>query len=186
MAGLTSLKKDALTAEQARVAEIIYADRGNNFDGPNTILLRVPELAERCNKLGIYLRDGTSLPKPLSELTILITARLWNVQFEWFVHEILGEKAGLDSEVVKAIRENRRPHFDQEDQKIVYDYVVELQHRRKVPTDIHNRAVELLGEDGVVDLVAIAGYYTMVAITCNAFQPALPGNAEPPLKFGRK
>lgn len=182
MAGITPLEKKSLTAEQARVGEIIYADRGNNFDGPNTILLRIPELAERCNKLGIHLRDGTSLSKPLSELTILLTARLWNAQFEWFVHEILGAKSGLDTELMTAIRENRRPTFEHEDQEIVYDYVIELQQKRGVSNPVHDRAVGLLGEDGVIDLVAIAGYYTMVAITCNAFQPAIPGGAEPPLK----
>lgn len=186
MAGIPPLTKENLTAEQARVAENIYADRGNNFDGPNTILLRIPELAERCNKLGIYLRDGTSLAKPLSELTILVTARLWNAQFEWYVHEILGAKSGLDRDVMTAIRENRRPDFEHEGQEIVYDYVVELQQKRRVSNAVHDRAVALLGEEGVIDLVAIAGYYSMVAITCNAFQPALPGDADPPLKVSRK
>ena len=181
MARIPELKRDELNAEQRRVGEIIYADRGNNYDGPYAVLLRNPELAERANQLGIYLRDGTSLARPLSELAILITARQWNAQFEWHVHENIARKAGLSDQVLAAIKNRQQPEFDTPDQEIVYDYVTELYAKREVSDAVHDRAVELLGEEGIVELVSVTGFYSMVAMTCNAFQPHLPDGKLPPL-----
>ena len=181
MARISAVAREEWTDEQTRVGDIIYGTREPGFSGPFAVLLRNPALAERIDQLGIYLRDGTSLEKNLSEVAILAAARHWNAQFEWVIHEIIARRAGIDEGVMETIRQGRRPKFDDEEEEIVYDYTAALFLKREIQGAVHNRAVALLGEDGVVELVCIVGFYSMVAIACNAFQPVLPDGLDKPL-----
>lgn len=181
MARIPALSKEDWDEEQARIGDVIYGTREPGFAGPYAVFIRNPELAERIDQLGIYLRDGTSLEQNLSEVAILAAARHWNAQFEWVIHEIIARRVGIDEGVMENIRQGRRPKFEDEEEEAVYDYTTELFLKREVQDTVHERTVSLLGENGVVELVCIVGFYSMIAIACNAFQPVLPEDFDNPL-----
>jgi 4-carboxymuconolactone decarboxylase len=124
----------------------------------------------------IHSRYGTSLPPTLSELAILVTARYWTSHFEWYAHKRDGLKAGLDPAVITAIATRREPVFADPAQSIVYQYSRTLHEKKAIPQSLHDAAVATLGERGVVELVGILGYYTLVSMTLNAFDIGLPEN----------
>ncbi len=169
MAKIEPLTRDQASAEQRRVGDPIFEVRGVGYGGPFAILLRYPELAERADHYGTFVRQGATLPKRLSELVIAMTARHWTAQFEWSAHYHQALSAGLDGEILEAIRTRARPDFEHEDEEIVYDYVTELYANRGISDRVHARAARAFGETGVIGIVAIAGWYTSIALVCNAF-----------------
>ena len=149
--------------------------------GPFNAWMRSPELGEHLQKAGAYIRFKTSLPKRLNEFAILITARHWTSQFEWYAHEPIARKAGIAEGVIAAIRAGRRPALSDPDQQAVYDYAAELHETHTVSQQTYARAHERFGTLGVVQLTALLGYYTMVAMTLNTHAIPLPEGAAPPL-----
>lgn len=167
---------------QRRVYRAIAAGPRGGVRGPFNALLRSPELADRAQKLGEYLRFGNSLPAPLNELAILVTARTWSAQYEWYAHAPLAAKAGLGSDLIVEIENKRRPSRMTDDEAAIYDFCIEL-HEKKAVSDAAYRAVlERFGERGVVDLIGVAGYYTLVAMVLNVDRHPLPGGAAAPLQ----
>jgi len=179
MSRLTELKRETMTAAQRKVADEIAAGPRGAVVGPFLALLRSPELCDRVQKLGAYLRFETSLPARLRELAILITARHWNANFEWTAHAPLAEKAGIDPGIIIAIRERRRPDFIDGSETAVYNFVRELLDKRNVPDNVYRAVLIRIGEQGCVDLVALVGYYTMIALTLNTFQIPSPEGKSP-------
>ena len=171
-----------MSEAQRRVYDTVVAGPRGVVVGPLRAALHQPELADKWQQLGEFLRYRTTLPPRLSELAILVTARHWDAQLEWHAHAPAALKGGLDPAAVEAIREGREPVFPKEDESAVYQYVRELQTLHDVRDETHRRAHELLGTVALVELTALAGYYTMVAMTLNAHRIPLPGNAAPPLK----
>ena len=132
--------------------------------------LHRPELADRAQSFGQYCRYDSSLPPILSELGILVTARCWSAEYEWFAHKRIALEAGLDPDIVEAIRQRKRPAFDDEKQEIVHDFALALHTDKKVSQALYDKAVATLGTDAVVDLVAVLGYYGFVSMTLNVFE----------------
>ena len=126
------------------------------------------------------MRDGAGLPKRLSELVIAMTARNWRAQFEWAAHYHQGVAAGLDAEALDAIRMRKVPDFARSDEQAVYDYVTELYANRGISEQTHRRAVDEFGEAGVIGIVAIAGFYSSIALMCNAFDIEVTWPDPPP------
>ena len=122
------------------------------------------------------------MPARLNELAILITARAWDAQFEWWAHHRLALEAGLDPAVAADIAEGRRPASMQADEAVVYDFCTELRTTRRVSDATLAAALDLLGEQGVIELIAVCGYYDMVSMTLNVAEVPLPDGVEPPLK----
>jgi 4-carboxymuconolactone decarboxylase len=147
--------------------------------GPFNAWMQAPELANLLEPLGDYLRFRTSLPTRLSELAILIAARHWDSQFEWFMHARIAVKAGLDPEVTAAIADFQEPSGLTEEEAAVYAFCAKLRADRFVDDSTFARAVELLGHRGVVELIAISGYYDLVSMTLNVAGVAPPIGAEP-------
>jgi len=176
------LSPDEMTEAQRRVAEAIVAGPRGGLRGPFQAWLRAPELADRLQKVGEYLRFSTSVPRRLNELAILITARAWDAQFEWFAHHRLALEAGLDPGVAADIAEGRRPAALQDDEAVVYDFCTELRDTRRVGDRTLQRALQLLGEQGVVELIAVSGYYDLVSMTLNVAEVALPDGISEPLR----
>lgn len=177
------LTENEMTDEQRTVArEFAAGPRGRlNPNGPNALLLRSPDLMSRTQKVGEYLRYKTSLPTRLNEFGILVTARQWNAQVEWIAHHPLALKAGLDPSVAEDLKQGKRPTAMKDDEAAIYQFITEL-HRNKVVTDDTFKAVaDKFGERGVIELIALTGYYTMLAMVLNVGQQPLPGGAEPPL-----
>ncbi len=182
MVRVPALTQAEMTDEQKRVDQEIGSTRSGRAAGPFAIWLRDPALADLANQFGTYLRDHTSLAKPLQELAILVTARHWTAQYEWWVHERRALEAGLHEDVVEAIRDRRRPGFDDADQEMVYAVCSELYDTYALGDDTHDRAVERLGQQTLIELVALAGFYSMIALTLNAFEAPVPEGGPPPLE----
>jgi 4-carboxymuconolactone decarboxylase len=171
-----------MTPAQREVAEAIQSGPRGGLRGPFQAWLRSPEIAQRLQRVGEYLRFSSSVPQRLNELAILITARAWDAQFEWYAHHRLALEAGLDPAVAADIAEGRRPSSMQADEAVVYDFCTELRATRRVGDETLARAQALLGEAGVIDLIAVSGYYDTVSMTLNVAEVPLPDGLEPPLK----
>lgn len=168
-----------MTAEQKRVYQEIGGARGGLVRGPFVIWLRNPKVADLANQLGNSLRLRGKLDKRLFELMVLIVARHWSAQYEWFAHEKAALKAGIPQAVVDAIRERREPKFAREDERLVYDTITELNEARTLSQAAYERALAALGLDLLIELITAAGFYTMVAMMLNAFDSPVPGGEHP-------
>ena len=174
---------DKLTAAQKKAAEELVADPRRALAGPFVPLLRSPEFMSRLQKMGEHLRFESSIGTKLTEFTILLTARQWTQQYEWNVHHPLALKAGLSPEISAAVAEGRRPEGMDEGESIVHDFFVELQQNQSVSDATYARAVGRFGEQGVVDLAGVVGYYTMLAMIMNVARTPLPEGQTPPLSL---
>lgn len=182
MTGLPPPDPAKWTAEQKRVSDVIAAGPRGQVRGPLAIWLHRPELAECAQALGAYCRYGSSLDARLSELAILTMARLWMAEYEWWAHKPPAKKAGLAPQIIDALRTGAAPDFGTDDEsRIVHQLTVELTETRGVSQQSHDMALAILGQERLVDLVGLCGYYTLISMTINAFQVALPEGAEPEL-----
>ena len=177
------LVESALSEAQLKaVREVASGPRGQlNPDGPSALLLRSPDLMSRTQKVGEYLRFNSSLPRRLNEFAILITARQWNAQLEWFVHQPLAVKAGVAPAVTADLAQGRHPAGMAEDEEIVYQFCKEVHETKTVSDSVFKAAVDKFGERGVIDLIGLTGYYTMLAMVLNVARQPLPDGAPPPL-----
>jgi len=172
---------DKLTDTQKKVsAEIIAGPRGA-LVGPFIPLLRSPDFMSRLQKVGEYLRYNTKLGANISEFAILIAARQWTQQFEWDSHEALALKAGVKPEIIAAVAEGRRPVGMTPDEETAHDFCIELHHNRCVSDAAYARVVGRFGEQGVIDLIGLCGYYTLLGMVMNVARTPLPGGKTPPL-----
>ncbi|HKK31924.1 MAG TPA: carboxymuconolactone decarboxylase family protein [Alphaproteobacteria bacterium] len=174
MPRLQPLENLTLSSRQEEILEEIKAGPRGAVRGPFPAWVRSPELADRGQKLGEYVRFNTSFEPRLAELAIIICARYWTAQYEWYAHARLARDGGLADPVIDAIAARRRPAEMAKDEAAVYDFCMELHHDKNVSEPTYQRALELFGEVGVVDLVGISGYYTLVSMTLNTFQVGLP------------
>jgi len=166
-----------MTDAQRRVCEAAIAGRRGRVPAPLTAWLASPEFAGRAQHLGEFLRYQTSLGPRLSELAILVTARHWKAQYEWFVHKSEALKAGIDPAIIDAIAQGRRPRFTLESDHVVYELTRSVHETHEVAPELYQRAVAALGEPGVVELVGLIGYYSLVAMTLHVFEIGVPPEA---------
>ena len=174
-----------MTPEQKRVADSIQSGPRGGLRGPFNALLRSPDLADRVQKVGEYIRFRSSIPERLNELAILIVARKWSAQFEWYAHHQFAMKAGLDPAITAAIAQGRRPGSMRDDEKVVYDFCTELLETTQLTDVTYAATVKLFGEQGVIDLIGALGYYSTVSMILNTDRYPLPEGVEPPLKAVR-
>jgi 4-carboxymuconolactone decarboxylase len=177
----SQLSPDTLTDAQKPVAERILKVSSAGLAGPYSMLLRSPELTKRYLGMTDYLRFETSLPKRLNEFAILIEARLWDAQYEWWAHYPIALKAGVPQALADDIREGRRPSGMKPDEEVVYDVCIELLRDRHLTDATFARAKQMLGEQQVVDLVAVASFYVMVSSVIIAGEIGVPNGETPPL-----
>ncbi len=173
------LAPEAMTPAQKRVAAAIVSGPRGRLVGPFNAWLRSPELADRLQKVGEYIRFNSSLPARLNELAILVTARSWGSQFEWWAHARFALEGGLRSEIVDAIAEGRRPAGMQRDEEVLYHFCTELRRDKSVRPATYQAMIEVFGEQGIVDAIAASGYYDIVSMTLNVAEIAAPGDPQP-------
>ena len=177
-----AIPPEQMNAAQREVAAAIAGGPRGAVRGPFLALLHHPPLAMRLQALGEHLRFGTGLPQSLVELLILVTARHWTCQYEFFAHARIARNEGLPEAVIAAIAEGRRPEMMDADQTMVHDFALAV-HRDGEPGEaLYTAAEARFGKAGVLDLLALAGYYTLLAMVLNTARPALPDGAAPPLK----
>jgi 4-carboxymuconolactone decarboxylase len=178
---LPSLPPDQWTdAQREAAAAIINGPRGALY-GPFVPLLRSPELMGHAQRLGEYLRYRSAIGTRLTELAILVTARAWNQQVEWAIHAPIAQQAGIAPAVIEAIAQRRQPQGMPADEAAVHDFCIELQRDKRVSDRVYGAALALFGEQGVVDLMGVNGYYTFLAMVMNAAQTAVPASSAAPL-----
>lgn len=167
-------------AQQVAAQAVIDGPRGALY-GPFVPLIRSPELMSAAQQMGEYLRYRSAIGTRLTELAILVTAREWNQQVEWAIHAPLARDRGIGDEVIAAIAARRRPDGLLAQEALVYDFCVQLHRQRRVDDATYAAALEAFGEHGVVDLMGINGYYTLLAMVMNAAQTAAPPSTAPRL-----
>ena len=188
------LTQDQLTPEQSKlVGTLLAGPRGGGApvdaavvnrlmaNGPFNAWARSPDLGDRLQRVGEYIRYNTSIPLRLNEFAILITARHWTSQYEWFAHLPLALKAGLDPRIAAELAQNRRPAGMKDDEAAVYEFCTELHRDKQVSDASYARALALFGEKGVMDLIGVSGYYTAVSMTLNVARVRLPAGEPDPL-----
>ena len=177
---LPPIPLERMTSEQKRVAQAIIRGPRGGLVGPFVPLLRSPELADCAQRMGEYLRYRSAIGTRLSELAILVVARAWTQQVEWAIHAPIARQNGIADATIAAIAERRRPESMAEDEAAGYDFCSELQQQQGISDPTYARVLTLFGEQGVVDLLGINGYYTFLSLVMNgAGTPAPPSTAKP-------
>lgn len=183
MARVRKLEVKELSEYQLRLANEIGGPRsgGPAVYGPWGLLLRNPALCERAAAFGTLLRDGTSVPKRLSEIVIAVVARHWTAQFQWYGHAPQALRAGVSKEVIDAIRDRRGPSFEKKDEEAVYDYVTELVNTKKVSDKTYQALLAQVTQEQAIEITTIAGFYATLAMLMVAFEVDLPEGEKPQL-----
>ena len=171
--------RETMTPEQREVLEEILAGPRGEVVGPLRAALHSPELARRWSHLGAFLRYQTCVPLRAVELAIVVTGRRWSSEVEWWVHAKNALRAGVPEAAVLAIRAGEPPTFDEEQDRVVYEFTRQIQETGRTDLDVYRSVEAWWGAPGVVELTAVIGYYTMVAITLNVHEIPLPAGIEP-------
>ena len=175
---------DKMTPEQKSAYDEAAAGLRGHAPAPMIAWLQNPELARRAQRLGEFCRYQTSLAPRLSEMAILVVARHWTAHFEWYAHKREALKAGVSPEVIAMIASRKPPVLETEQERMVYRITTTLLETRGIPDALYQEGVRVLGERGVVDLVCVLGYYTLVAMTLNTFEIGLPESLQSDLVGG--
>ncbi len=177
------IPKDKMTEAQKKAFdEVTSGPRGaGGAEGPFVPLLRSPEFMSVLQKTGEYVRFHNSIGPKLTEFVILLTARQWTQQYEYDVHQVNGLKAGVKQETISAITEGRRPTGMAADEEVVYDFCAELRQNQSVSDATYARAVSKFGEQGVIDMTGLVGYYTTLAMIMNVARSPLADGKKAPL-----
>jgi 4-carboxymuconolactone decarboxylase len=179
MTRIPAREREQLTADERALFDAIAGPRGGVVRGPFAIWMHTPSIAGMANDLGNELRVRGTLDKRLFELAILVVARDWTAQYEWYVHAEASLKAGLAPGVVDAIRTGATPVLEKEDEAIVYEACRELMTERRISEPLFARLIALLGRQQTIELITVIGFYTMVAVVLNAFEAPTPDGQRP-------
>jgi 4-carboxymuconolactone decarboxylase len=172
---LSQITLDQLSGPSRQLGEEIMKISSVGLAGPYNPMLRSPQMAERLFRLLDYLRFNTSVPRRLNEFAILIQARLWTSQVEWYAHYPLALKAGLAESVAADLKAGRRPAQMQQDEAVVYDFSMELSTTHAVRDETWARARAVMTDQQIMDLIVVSGTYVTVAMLLNAAQEPAPG-----------
>ena len=175
-----AIPPEQMTDAQKNMYESIANGPRGGFRGPYGPLLYSAETGNRMQKLGEHLRYNSSLPPRLSEYAILITGRFGTANYEWSMHRPQAIKAGLAESIIEDLLHNKRPEGMQPDEGAIYDFCTALHKKHTITDALFEQAVSLFGEQGIVDLIGLCGYYTMIAMVLNVAEiPAPPGGESP-------
>lgn len=177
MPRLPEIDPSKLSDEQRAIYDRMVRERGH-MRGPFAVWLRNAELCDNTLKLQEMFASRVKLERRLLELMILVAARLGTAQYAWFIHEPHALKFGIAPEIVQAIRERSTPDFQREDERLVYDITTELNNTRTLSEASYQRGMAMFGEQTMVELVSAIGFYSMVAMTLNAFAVSVPDGKE--------
>ena len=178
---MPAISENEMTPAQKTAAAELAAGPRKEVKGPVVSLLRSPDLMGRVQKVGEYIRFICPLDKRINEFAAIIAARHLNQQFEWWAHSRQALEAGLKPEIADAVREGRRPVGMAEDEEVTYDLLIEVLINKGASDTTYARAIATFGEQGVIDLIAIAGYYALLAMVMNVTRTAVPEGPPLPL-----
>lgn len=164
---------------EGRAPEDLLNSEGG-MSGPFNAWLRSPVLGDAAQRLGETVRFESALPPQLRELAILIVAAKWKAQYEWWAHERIARREGLDDQIIESIKAETPPELSNPTEALVYNFARELLGEGRVSDHLYDEAVELLDEAGVTELVILLGYYTLVSMTLNVFEVPVPASESAP------
>ncbi len=171
MSRLPEISAETMTEAQRDVYNKTRPDRpAGPVRGPSSAWVRSPEVYERLGWMVLFMRHDSVIPARLVEFVILITVGHWGAEYPWGVHARMAKEQGLGDEIIAAIKAGDRPDFTEADEEAVYDFCTELRERHAVSDGTYKATLGHLGEQGVVELVALIGQYTTVSMTVNAFE----------------
>jgi 4-carboxymuconolactone decarboxylase len=179
---LPPIPPDKQTDAQKKAAIEFQKERMTEVFGPFVPLSRSPQLMIDAARMGTYLRFGNTLPRALSEFAIILQARRWSQEYEWYVHAADAKTAGLPEEIIQAVAEGRRPEKMTDEQDIIYEFGRELNDQHAVTDRTYARALARFGEQGVMDLVGVNGFYSLISMALNVGRTPLPKGVAPALK----
>ena len=179
---LKLISPDEMSADQRQTYDESIAGKRGAPPAPMMAWLNSPEMARHATRLGAVLRFDTMFPPALSEIAILVTARHWTAHYEWYAHKRLALKGGLAPEIIDAIRDRRTPVFSDAKARMIYDVAKSLHEGHGLTRPLYDEAIRLLGERGLIEIIGLCGYYTMVSMTLNTFEFDLPEGEVPELK----
>jgi 4-carboxymuconolactone decarboxylase len=171
---LKLLSPGEMNADQKQTYEEAIAGKRGAAPAPMMAWLNSPEMARHATRLGEQLRFNTIFPPKLSEIAILVTARHWTAHYEWWAHKRLALKGGIDPKIIDDIRDRRTPTFDDPKGQMIYDVAKSLHDGHGLSDTLYAEAVKVLGERGLVEVIGLCGYYTLVSMTLNTFEFELP------------
>jgi 4-carboxymuconolactone decarboxylase len=171
---LKLLSPDEMSADQKQTYDESIAGKRGKPPPPMMAWLNSPEMARHATRLGGFLRFDTLFPAKLSEIAILVTARHWTSHYEWFAHKRLALAGGMDPQIIDAIRDRRTPHFDDPKAKMIYDVSKSLHEGHGLAKSLYDEAEKVLSVRGLVEIIGLCGYYTLVSMTLNTFEFELP------------
>jgi 4-carboxymuconolactone decarboxylase len=171
---LKLLSPGEMSADQKQTYDESIASKRGRPPPPMMAWLNSPEMARHATRLGAVLRFDTQFSAKLSEIAILVTARHWTSHYEWYAHKRLALNAGMDPRIIEDIRDRRTPHFDDPKGQMIYDLARSLHEGHGVSKTLYDEAVKVIGERGIVEIIGLCGYYTMVSMTLNTFDFELP------------
>ena len=173
---MPAIPEAQMSPDQKRVMDEIAAGPRGRIGGPFIPLMRSPELMNRLQKVGEYLRFQNTVGLRNSEFAVLIVARHWSQPIEWAIHRPIAEKEGVLPATCDAIAEGRRPDNMTDDETLIYNVLEELRNNRSLSDPTYAQLLKRFGEQGVIDLVAHYGYYSLLAMTMNVARTAVPEN----------
>ena len=186
MSRLPYLRHDDLDAEGQAVWDGLLGSRAGHLVnekggliGPFNAYVHAPEVGKNLSSLGRVIRFGTSIERRLSEIAIITVGARWKAEFEWFAHARMAREHGVAGPVVDAIGKGEEPPFEADDERTVYTAARQLAETGHLDQDVYGRAQALLGDTGMVELVALCGYYTLISFLLNAFAVPLPTGVTP-------
>lgn len=179
MPRLTPPDYEDLSPAQKKIHDAITAGPRGRLAGPLAIWLTQPRMADAAQSLGEYCRFHTSLGAQLAEICICTVGVHWKAEFEWYAHRDLALKAGVSEPILDAILAGTKPPFGNEKERLVHEFTKSVLETKRVPKALYDETKAALGEEGVVDICAVAGYYCLVSVTLNAFEVELPEGVSP-------
>jgi 4-carboxymuconolactone decarboxylase len=175
---MPALAPESLDEAQRKAAQELASGPRGGVKGPFVALLRSPALLDRLGKVGEHLRFGSSLPARVSELVMLVVAREWTNRFEWAVHAPIARQSGVGGDVIDALAQGRYPRGMAADEEIAYEVCNELSRTKGVCDETYRRAAKVFGENGLVDLVAVYGYFVTVCAIMNVAHTPPPDGSD--------
>jgi len=191
MSRIPGIKREDFTIAQKKLCTRITGGKrfnGRDYDsfftetgelkGPFNAYLYNPAIGEAAQKLGEAVRFESSIPSKLREIAILTVAVKWKAKYEWWAHEKIARKLGIDGNIIKSLREGQQPQFDHYAESLIFAFCGELIEKKRISDSLYTEMVDFLGQKKVVELVFLIGYYTTVGMILNTFEILVPDSSK--------
>ena len=170
------LKLEEMTTDQRAVAERAMSGPLKQINPSLNAWLRSPAVADAVQRLGSHIFGDKLIPLRLKELVVLIVARHWTAQYPWTLHYSIALKEGVKKADIEMIAVGKRPLGLNAEETAIYDFAKCLLDGVSVSDSTYDGIVAAYGESGIVDVIALIGYYGMVCMIKNVDDvPAVEG-----------